>query len=224
MPAIPLIGMGISAYSAYKQAKSAQKAGQAQERIAQQQSDLGRALQTAGRGQMAAGEPALNKAMQHYMTLVTGNRGAINAEIAPERNQMLEGYRGAETGINAKLAPGPDRDRAIAELYRSKAGQAGMMPFQARQNAFQNLESAGEKRLSVGADLMKSSSGVFGGASDAAARAGENNADAWAGYGSIGANASKAAQGVWDWYKNRRGGSQPGPWSGGYKFPSGGMF
>ncbi len=204
MPAIPIIGLGVSAYSAYKQGKAASKAAKAQEGIANKQSALAQELQSQGKGQFDAGQPALSKAMQHYMNLATGGRGAINSELAPEKGQAEESYRGAEQGINAQLAPGPSRDRAIAELYRSKASSFGMMPFMARQNAFKGLEGMGNAAMNRGVSLYGGSSSALGGASNSMQQAGENNANAWSAYGSVAANAGKAAQGAYDWYKNRQ--------------------
>lgn len=221
MPAIPLIGLGISAYSAYKGAKSAGQAAKAQEQMSQRQSALAQSLQTMGSGQLALSQPALQKAMEYYTKVATGNRGAINAAIAPERNQLLESYGGAEKGINARMAAGPDRDRAIAELYRQRAGQVGMMPFQAKQQGIHDMEQAGNAYRDAGLQLYGGASSALTGASNTYNQAANNRANEWAGYGSLGANASKAAQGVWDWYRNRGKKPTPGPWAGGYSFPAG---
>jgi hypothetical protein len=106
--------------------------------------------------------PALNKAMNHYMQLAGGNRAVMQSAMAPEINSLMDTYKGAEMGTE-RLAPGPQRDRAIAELYRQKAGQMGMAGINARQNAFGQLGQMGQN-LSQGANSMFGMAGnVLGG-------------------------------------------------------------
>ena len=218
MPAIPIIGLGIGAYSAYKQAKSQGKIADAQTQMMNRQSGLANEISTMGKSQMQMGQPAMQKAMQYYMTLAGGGRGAMNAAMAPERGQMAESYRGAEQGMMARMAPGASREKAIAEMYRSKAGQMGTMPFMARQNAMGQLAGMGGQMMDRGGNLMGAASNAMSGASATGARVSDSRAASGNAYGDLITQGTKAATGIWDWRKNRQGGGQPGPWSGGYKF------
>lgn len=218
MPAIPIVGLGIGAYSAYKQAKAQGKMANAQTEMMNRQSGLANEISSMGKGQMQMGQPAMQKAMQYYMTLAGGGRGAMNAAMAPERNQMAETYRGAEQGMMARMAPGASRDKAIAEMYRSKAGNMAMMPFMARQNAMGQLAGMGGQMMDRGGNLMGAAANALSGASSTGARASDAQARSGSAWGDLITQGTKAAAGGWDWWKNRQGGGQPGPWSGGYKF------
>lgn len=213
MPAVPLIISGaVSAYSAYKQGKTAD----AQKQIMGQQSGLANEIGSFARGQSTMAQPALSKAMQYYTTLATGNRGAIDAQLASERAQTVDTYAGAEKGLINHTAAGPSRDRAIADLYKQRAGQLGIMPFQARQNAVGQLGSMGQ---SLAGNAIRGYEGA-GSALTGASNTGENYAKSQNGalqsWNNVAANAGK----VWDWYnKSRNGSSQygpnsktPGPW------------
>jgi len=221
MPAIPIIGLGIGAYSAYQQARNQGKIANAQRDMMNRQSGLANEISTMGKGQMQMGQPAMAKAMQYYTTLAGGGRGAMNAAMAPERNQMAESFRGAEQGMLARMGPGAGRDRAIAEMYRNKAGAMGMMPFQARQGAMGQLAGMGGQMMNRGADMMGAAGDVMSGASATGQRASQAQQTAGNAWGNLITQGTQAAAGGWDWWKNRQNGGgngQPGPWSGGYKF------
>lgn len=212
MPAaIPLVVAGISAYSSYRQAKSAGKAADSQKALMGQQSGLANEMSGFARNQMSFSQPALQKAMQHYMTLVSGGRGALNSEIAPDVNAATESYRGAERGMTSSMAPGPRRDRALAELYRSKAGTIGMMPFQAKQNAYVGLENAGNNGMTLAMDAYRGAGSALSGASSTGSNyltAQQNASNKW---GSMVSSLGDLGMGAYDWYrKSRTPGGYPG--------------
>ena len=211
MPAIPLIGMGIGAYTSYKQAKAAGKVAKGQEALMGKQTGLSDEMATFARGQHTMAEPALQKAMQYYMTLASGSRGAIDAQLAPERNALTETYRGAERGMTSRMAAGPGRDRAIAELYRSKAGQMGLMPFMARQNAVGNLNQMGSDAMGRALQGYGQAGNALSGASNTGMnvmRAQQGANEAW---GNFFGNMTKAGTGIYDWWKRRHGGGSSTP-------------
>ncbi len=100
----------------------------------------------ANRQHMIA-EPALKKAMQYYMTLAGGNRGAIQSHLAPDIMGLNQSYKGAETRMMNTMAPGPTRDRQMAEMQREKAGAVGMMPFIARNQAIDKMANQGQQGM-----------------------------------------------------------------------------
>lgn len=153
-----------------------------------EQSALAREMAKFGKGQMSMANPAMSKAMQHYMTLLQGNRGAMDAALAPERGQIAEAARGAQMGMDAKMAPGPQRDAALAELQRQKFGQMAMLPFQARNSAAGQVGALGSDLLGKGNALMGSSASALGNMGNqygqlAQAQQGRNQA-----WGQIGSN------------------------------------
>jgi hypothetical protein len=115
------------------------------------------------RGQHTMAEPALQKAMQYYTTLAGGNRAQLASATAPEANAIMDTYKGAERGMTSRMAPGPSQERATAELYRSKAGQLGMLPMMARQSAFGNLSGLGTDLLREGNQLYGTAGNVLSG-------------------------------------------------------------
>lgn len=204
MPAIPLIGMGISAYSAYRQQKSQGQNANAQRDLMRQQSGLANEMGRFAKQQHSMAEPALNKAMQHYMTLATGSRGAIGAEIAPEVNSITEASRGAERGMDRSMAAGPQRDRAIAELYRQRAGQIGMLPFAARQNAFQSMEQAGNNRMAAAMEGYRGAGAALTGAGNTGVQANAIGNQRWNSINEAIQYGQQGAQGAYDWYSGSR--------------------
>lgn len=87
-------------------------------------------------GQASLAMPGMQKAMQHYMDLASGDRNTMQSAIAPSVAAANSTYSGAQRGLSQRLAPGPQRDRAMADIYKQRAGQIGMMPFQAQEGAY----------------------------------------------------------------------------------------
>ena len=210
MPAIPLIVMGVSAatsaYQARKQGQANKQAIGLQQQQLDRQSALGQEISGFARNQMNMGGPALQKAMEYYTKLATGDRAAIGSQLAPDIAAVTEASGGAERGLTARMAAGPGRDRAIADLYRQRAGQIGLMPFQARANANQQLGTMGQ-------NLMQGAQNAYGAASNAFSNAGYQATNTGASisgaqresnqmWGGIINNAGSLAM---DWYKNRYG-------------------
>lgn len=132
--------------------------------VAQQQSQLARMMQDIAGKQFTMSQPALQQALRYYSTLAgAGGRAGINQMLAPQIGQVTDYYRGAERGLSARMAPGPQRDRAIADLYRQKAGQLGMMPMQARAGANQALAGLGESINSQALSGLGGAAGVLSG-------------------------------------------------------------
>ena len=204
MPAIPIISLGAGLFSSYKQAQAQGKAADMQKQMMQQQTALANEMKGIGQGQMTMAQPALNKAMQHYMTLASGNRAAIGSELAPETNAALESYRGAEKGLSRSTPAGPARDRAIADMYRQRAGQIGMMPFQARAQAFQGLEKMGNQGMSNALDAYRGAGTALTGASTTANNYMNAEDKKYGTYGNMISSGAQLGMDAWDWYKKRQ--------------------
>lgn len=201
MPAIPLIGLGISGITSAIGAHNSSKVAGAQQDLMGKQSALAQEMQGFAKDQYAAGAPALNKAMEYYTKLATGNRGDIQSTLAPGIAQLNETYNGAQRGIESKLAPGPGRDQQIAQLYRQRAGQIGLMPSQARASAVGEMANLGQNRMNSAQDYFGKAGSALSGASSTGVNYGnaQNNAsNRW------GTTVGNGAQGVLDWYNNRQ--------------------
>lgn len=113
--------------------------------VNQKQSGLADAASRFAGGQTSLAAPAMSKAMQYYSSLAGGNASDLNAAVAPDMAQLTDTYKGAESGINARMGAGPQRDQAIAELMRQRAGQVGMTKLNARSGAFGQLAGLGQQ-------------------------------------------------------------------------------
>jgi hypothetical protein len=148
---IPLITAGVSAATQYlgnrKTAGEKGMEGVAAQQglLAQKQGRLGDQIGVFAQGQHSMAQPALQKAMQYYTQLASGSRSGIQGALAPSIGALTETYRGAENGLMARSNPGASRDRQLGELARQKAGQLGLMPFQARESAIGNLAGMGQQ-------------------------------------------------------------------------------
>lgn len=206
MPAIPLISLGVGAYSAWQQGRAANRQAKMQEQMMGNQTALAREMSGFARGQFSAAQPAMAKAMDYYRTLAAGTRGAIDAKLAPERAAINETYKGAEMGITSRLAPGATRDRQIAELYRQRAGQQGLMPFMARQDAVGKMGDLAGNMVGYGLDAQRGAASALTGASTTGSRAAELSDRAGQYQANMIANLAKIGQGSYDWWKRSRGG------------------
>lgn len=149
---VPIIAAGISAgASLLGNRKSG--AEKSMEQTSKNQSALASQVSAMAKNQHTMAGPALQKAMQYYMNLANGNTGSINAQLAPDRAALMQTYGGAQKGMEANMAPGASRDRAMAQMQQQKAGQMGLMPMQARTAGLQQLAGMGQS-LNEGANNM----------------------------------------------------------------------
>jgi hypothetical protein len=116
------------------------------------------------------GLPLLQSSSNYYRALIGGDRGAIDSALAPERAGIQDTYRGASRGLS--MLRGPTKDLATAELGRQKAGQLGLLPAQARANAVQQGQRAGEFATGTGLDARSRGASLY----ESAAGVGQNQA------------------------------------------------
>lgn len=136
-----------------------------QEGLFKEQSALSREMSGFARNQVAFGQPALNKAMTYYTKLASGNRGAMDSALAPDRAALNDSYKGSSMALSHGVGRGPRRDEALSKLNQQRAGQLGLMPFMAKQNAVGQMGRMGES-------AMGRALSAYGGAGNAFAQAG----------------------------------------------------
>ena len=179
MPAVPAIIMGGAALgSAWMGKKASDKATDAQNsaldlqrQTAQKQGQLSNSLMGYADKTYNLAQPALNKAMGYYSTLAGGNRAAINQTLAPQLAQLSDSYKGSANAIHNQLRGGA-RDYALAELNRGQAGQAGMMPMQARTGAMASLAGMGMGLAQQGQGWASNATSALNGAAGTAGQMG----------------------------------------------------
>lgn len=225
MPAaIPLIIMAAStatsAYSAHKQGQAADTAAGQQQSLMDRQASLAKEMMTLGKDQISGSKPALDMAMKHYMTLASGNRGAIDAELAPDRAAISNTQSGVQRNLMAHMGGGAQRDQAMARLGMQTQGQLGLLPFQARSDAVGKMAALGQNRMTAGSNFISNASNALSGQ-----QSGINNLmnlnqlgnNAWSQFG-------ETAFKTWGPYLMQMGNKgqkspipmQPDPWASGY--------
>lgn len=171
MPAIPAIISGGAAIGASligsKMGKSAADA--AMQRTPAEQGAFDANTKLAG-GQVqqsnqmfATAMPAVRNSLNYYQTLLGGNRAARMGAVAPEAESVSGAYRGAETALKRNYVQGGQRDMALAENSRARAGDiarltTGVRPGAAAASAgiAQNLIPAAQRGYGTAA-------GIYGG-------------------------------------------------------------
>jgi hypothetical protein len=206
MPAAPLIAMGVSAaFSAYQAHKQGQMADEQMNQYSEQ-SGLAKEMAQFGKEQYNISKPAQQQAMKYYQTLATGNRGAINNQLAPQYGQVTDYYRGAEKGMESKMAPGPGRDQAMAEMFRQKAGQLGMMPMASRNAAVGSLADMSKTGMAQSSDFYGGGQRGLYGAGEALGKAHEAQMGAMNSWGSLGNSLMGT---ILPWLQGMKGGQKP---------------
>lgn len=134
--------------------------------IGQKQSSLANNISEFAKQQHSMADPAMAKAMQYYSTLAGGNRGALQSAIAPQVGQVNSSYLGAERGMLARMAPGAQRDSALADMYRQRAGQIGDLSVGAHREGVQGLAGMGQQMYGNALSGFGAASGALSGAAN----------------------------------------------------------
>lgn len=145
MPAIPAVGLGISAFSAIKNARASGRAGNAQNALLGEQTSAARQSRQYGTSMVSQGMPAQVGALSYYGKLLSGNRAAMAQATAGGNRQITDTYRGAERGLEHQGIRGGERATALAELNRDKAASlAGLTTGVQGNAADRSAEIGGE--------------------------------------------------------------------------------
>lgn len=130
MPAVPaLIAAGGSLGAGYMGMRAANSTARTMgqrspEELAlmRQQTSFSKGMQRQGQELFATAMPGVRQTLDYYGTLLSGNRGAQMAAVAPEAESIADVYKGADRDVASRLVGG-ERDQALAESKRAKAGQ-----------------------------------------------------------------------------------------------------
>jgi len=113
-----------------------------------------------------------NQAGDYYNRILSGNRGALDSVLAPDRAAITDTYRGAEKGLDR--LQGGTRDLAFAELNRDRAGKLALLPSMARTaaaggalDAGQGLTGVAGSQAGTGTTLTGQAVGAKGGSAGA---------------------------------------------------------
>lgn len=164
MPAVPAAIMAGSAiYGAYQSRKAAHEAMQLSPVEQQAQSNSQRlATLTAGQGRQMFDRamPAVGNTLNYYQTLLNGSKAARYAATSPEAESTSSAYEGANQAIGRSYIRGGQKDQALAENARARAGDIARLTTGVRPMAAQGTMGVAGQLLPAGAQAYGTSAGI----------------------------------------------------------------
>ena len=156
-PFVPLIASGIGLVTGRPKGK-----GKAEQGLSRQQEAAASQQAQQGRQAFSFGMPLLQRSGSYYDTILKGNRGAIQAAMAPEINAIGDINKGANLSLERSGLRGATKDMAQAELSRQKAGQIGGLVLNARPQAAAQAAALGQVGINAGMGATATSGGLYG--------------------------------------------------------------
>lgn len=162
--AIPAIGLGISAFSAWKNARAAGKAGAAQNALLGEQVSSARLGRQTGQSLVQQGVPATQGALAYYSKLLNGSRATMQQAVAAPTRQITDTYRGAEKSLERQGVRGGVAQTALAELSRDRAASIAGLTTGVQGQAADRLATIGSDLTSQGMSGISGAASQFGSA------------------------------------------------------------
>lgn len=162
--AVPVVSLGISAFSAWKNARAAGKAGAAQNALLGEQAASARLGRNTGYDMIQRGMPATSSALNYYAKLLQGNRATMAQAVAGPTRQITDVYRGAERSLERQGVRGGVRDTALAELSRDRAADIAGLTTGVQGQAADRLADLGTTLSNQGMQGISGAAGQFGSA------------------------------------------------------------
>jgi hypothetical protein len=163
--AIPALKIGGSLLGGWLGNKSAKNAvTQSPTEKASFAGTSGTAGTLSGQGGTLAGigTPALQQSSSYYSKILGGGRGSINSAVQPELNASSDLYRGADKAVTSSMV-GPQRDQALAENARAKAGTFSNILGSARPNAAAALTGIGTNTTGQSIGATQGAGSIYSG-------------------------------------------------------------
>lgn len=209
MPAIPLIIMGVqagvSAYQAHKQGQAADKAQQTYDATSQAIQKQAGLQSGVGQSLLSGYAPYMNKAASYYGTLLSGDRAAQTEAVAPEIGQISDTYRGATRGLNASNLRGAQKDVALGDLTRQRAGGISSLFTGVQPGAADALSKIGGQGMAIGGNILSGAGTLYGSLLDPSMKnAAMQNQNALLSGQAAGSTLVDFAKTYNDWYKSRQ--------------------
>lgn len=171
MPAIPAIISGGAAIGSSligaKMGKSASEA--AMQKTPEEQAAFANNSRLAGQQvsqgneMFGAAMPAVRSSLNYYQTLLGGNRAARVGAVAPEAESIGSSYAGADKAVERGYVQGGQRDMALAENARSKAGAISRLTTGVRPMAAQGAANIAGQLIPAAQRGYGTAAGIYGG-------------------------------------------------------------
>ena len=112
---------------------------------------------------LGGGSQSMGQGSKYFQELLSGNRGRMNAAIAPEMDEIGNQFQGARTAMFG--APrGGGRTSALAQLPGQEAAAKARFMMGIRPGAAQGLLGAGQAQLGAGSSLLNAATqGLYAG-------------------------------------------------------------
>lgn len=211
-PFVPLISSGIGALFGGSKSDQPNMTPQQQQAYsgatgaAGQMTGLSKMLQQQG----ALGAPAYGQAINYYQTLLQGNRGAMQAAVAPAANQIADNYKGSQMNLERLGIQGGQKLQAEAELNRQKAGQLGQLTVGLQPMAAQalgNLGVQGANMIGQAGNLQGQAGNIYAGLLGQQTQMANTQYNRNQDFGSsLSKIVGQGLGGALDWWKSRGGG------------------
>lgn len=171
MPAVPAIIYGGSALvSAYMSSRAAKKASEtAMQKTPEEQQAFTNNQRLAGQqvsqgNQMfGAAMPAVKQGLNYYGTLLGGNRAARVGAVGPEAESTSSAFQGADTAVGRGYVQGGQRDQALAENARAKAGAISRLTTGVRPMAAAGSSAIASSLIPAAQRGYGTAAGIYGG-------------------------------------------------------------
>jgi len=141
MPAVgPLIMAGGMLGSTAIGSLAANSAAKAAAQRTPEEQGLFEQSRRQGLQMFGAAMPRISSTLDYYQTLLSGDRQARLAAAAPEAEDVSSAYQGADAAVRRQLTGG-ERQQALAENARQRAGQIARLVTGQRQVGAQGIAS-----------------------------------------------------------------------------------
>jgi len=174
MPSIipAAIGLGSSVFSGIQGKGAAKKQAQKEaEMMKLVQEQLGRGKEAMGLGKEQIGQGAgylqgaqqgLGDLKKFWQPLVTGDRSAIDAFLAPERRAINQGWKATNQNLFRMAPRGGGRVSALANADANRQGALNDLVFGARREGANQLANLNQSQGQLGLGQLGAGASIFG--------------------------------------------------------------
>lgn len=106
--------------------------------------------------------PAVKNTLSYYQTLLSGNRSARMAAASPEAQDTAAAYQGADLAARRNNLTGGQRDQALADNNKAKAGAVARLVTGVRPAAAAALGGLGTNLVGASTSANASAGNIYG--------------------------------------------------------------
>lgn len=123
------------------------------------QTGLSDQLRRQGSDLFGSAMPGIQNTLGYYNTLLSGNRAARMGAVGQEAEDVAGAFAGADKAVGRRLVGG-ERDQALAENARARAGQISRLTTGVRPQAAGAMANLGTNLIGAGAGMQGASGDI----------------------------------------------------------------